>query len=543
MTEPVVTAISAALIAALRDSGRYPHPVAHLNVLETHISWVILTGSYAYKIKKPVNLGFLDFSTLEARRKYCEEELRLNRRLAPSIYESVVTITGTPDHPLIGGHGPVIEYAVRMREFTQNALASRLLADGAIRTAHIEAVAALVASFHAATGVAAHGSRYGTPESVIQPARDNFTQLAVLLPDKSDQSLLARLAHWTEREFNERRTLIEERQKEGRVRECHGDLHLGNIVMLEDALTPFDCIEFDAGLRWIDVMSEVAFLVMDLTDRGRADYASHFLNAYLEACGDYSGTEVLRFYRVYRAMVRAKVHALRARQGGLSPADELRLLAAARGYIDLAQRCAGDGRAALVLMHGLSGSGKSVLAQSLADNLAAIRLRSDVERKRLQGLAPLARSGSVLSAGLYTADLTRATYQRLLDLARVCVNAGNPVIVDATFLHRWQRELFRREASLRKIPFKILDVIAPEATLRARVAARQAANSDASEAGPEVLSHQLAHREALDLEESSSALRIDASGDCPEQVQHTTLKALCVWLGAQTSPEPKDASN
>ena len=565
----LATHLDAAIIAALRDPACYPHPVARIEVLETHISWVILTGRYAYKLKKPVNLGFLDFSTLEARRHYCEEELRLNRRSAPSLYETVVKITGSANNPRIGGDGAAIEYAVKMREFPQSALASRLLEAGALTAAHIDALATRIAAFHAQTGVAACGCPDGSPEAVIAPAHDNFTALATLLPDAADQARICALRIWTDQEFHARWTRFGARQTAGHVRECHGDLHLGNIVMLDGELTPFDCIEFNPALRWIDVMSEVAFLVMDLIDCGRTDFANRFLNAYLEAGGGYEGLDLLHFYWVYRALVRAKVHALRAAQDGIAAAERARLLGASRDYLELAQDCTGGGgsttsntsksyvtRPPIILMHGVSGSGKSVIAQALAEYTGAIRLRSDVERKRLCGLAAHARSCIVTSArsgivtsarssivtptrssfappapdaGIYAAELTLATYQRLLDLARGVINAGYAAVVDATFLKGWQRELFRRYANAKGIPFVIIDVTAPEAVLRARIAARLAAGNDASEADQAVLTQQLAHNDALTAEESSAVLRFDTARTDAE----ATLMATCAALRAR----------
>lgn len=500
------------LIAALRDPVplvSYPHAVQRMDMLETHISWVMLTGRYAYKIKKPVNLGFLDFSTLEARHHYCEEELRLNRRLAPSLYLAVVTITGSADCPCIHDEGVAIadsdvamEYAVKMREFPQSDLASALLAQDRLTGAHIDALAACIAAFHADTGVAAHGCPHGTPEMVIASARDNFAVLGNLLPDAADQARLAALLAWTEQEYEARHTLIEGRQAQGWVRECHGDLHLGNIVMLDGKLTPFDCIEFNPALRWIDVMSEVAFLLMDLLDRDRADFASRFLNAYLTTSGDHAGLGVLRFYRVYRAMVRAKVHALRAAQDGIVDTERVRLTCASRRYVNLAQRCADDAHSAVILMHGVSGSGKSVIAQALAEQIGAIHLRSDVERKRLNGIAPLARSDSMPATGIYTTDATRATYTRLLDLSRLAITAGYAVVVDGAFLQRWQRDLFRRQAQTRGLPLFIVAVTAPEATLRERITARLDAGNDASEADLAVLTQQLEKCDVLGGDES-----------------------------------------
>lgn len=529
------------LIAGLRNPSCYPHPVQHIEVLETHISWVVLTGPYAYKIKKPLNLGFLDFSTLARRRHSCEEELRLNRRLAPWIYEAVVKIGGSPAQPQVGGSGPALEYALKMREFAQGALASRMLAGGLLRSAHIDALAARIAAFHARSGVAAHGSPYGSAQAVLAAARDNFAQLAGLLEDPVDKACVAELRAWTEREYNMRLTQFVARQADGFVRECHGDLHLANIVMLEDGLTPFDCIEFSPALRWIDVMNEVAFLVMDLMDRGHTDFAYRFLNAYLEARADYAGLEVLRFYLVYRAMVRAKVHALRAAQEGVPAAERARLLQAGGGYVRLARQCTHDAQPAIVLMHGMSGSGKSVIAQSIAEHIGAIRLRSDIERKRLGGLAALERSRSPLAAGIYTPDLTFATYDRLLDLARSGANAGYRMVVDATFLMRWQRDLFRHQAHAHGVPLVIVDVVAPEPVLRARIDARLAAGTDASEADQAVLTRQFEQSDALGADELADTLRIDTAYSDWQSTAREACAALCSRLAASVVQQPHHA--
>lgn len=516
------------LIAALLSPECYAHAVTQPRLLETHISWVILTGRHAYKIKKPLNLGFLDFSTLAARRHCCMEELRLNQRLAPSIYEAVVSIAGTPQAPRVDAPGAAIEYAVRMREFPQESLASRLLAKGTQETnsanedhgsmshAQIAALGTDIAAFHAKAGIAARGSPHGAPEAVIAAARENFIALDRIPGLGACTPEITELRAWTEAQYGRKLTVFAERQSAGYVREVHGDLHLGNIVMLEGKLTPFDCIEFNPVYRWIDVMSEVAFLGMDLMDRGRTDLAFCFLNAYLEASGDYAGLAVLRFYLVYRALVRAKVHALRAIQDGLDAAESTRLLGASRGYIELARRCAHGAQPAIILMHGVSGSGKSFVAQRLAEYLGAIRLRADVERKRLAGLRPLTRSQSAPGAGLYTDEMTLATYNRLLDITRLVVSAGFCGIADATFLKRWQRALFRAQAQVRHIPFVIANVTAPVEVMHARIASRIAGQSDASEANDVVMTQQLAQCEALTQDELRVAVTInnaDANDD------------------------------
>jgi hypothetical protein len=497
------------LIAALQSPECYPHPVVGPRLIETHISWVLLTGKYAYKIKKPVDLGFVDFTTLALRRRYCEEELRLNRRLAPELYLAVVAIRGTMEAPRIGGKGRLIDYAVKMREFPQQALASRALAGGRFAAAEIDALAALIAGFHAVAPKAPARSSLGTPEAVLSSARQNFEQMLPLVAPPQDGKILRALRRWTEHEHARCRNALKARAVDGFVRECHGDLHLGNIVLLDRRPVPFDCIEFNEALRWIDVMNEVAFVVMDLADRGHADLGWRLLNRYLESTGDYDGVKVLRFYLVYRALVRAKVHLMRAHQPGLAGAEKARLLRAFRGYLRLARRFATPGRTSLIITHGLSGCGKTTATESLMAKLGAVRIRSDLERKRMHQLAPLAASGSGLGTGIYTRKTSAALYRKLGALARTVLKAGWPVVVDATFLRRTEREAFRALAQRLDARFLILNFRAPLELLRERVVARRASAADASEADIAVLQHQLDQREPLTPAEMAVAVVVD----------------------------------
>jgi hypothetical protein len=497
-----------------------------VRVLETHISWVLLTGEFAYKIKKPVYLGFLDFSTLGLRRHYCEEELRLNRRLAPELYLDLVEIRGTPAAPRVSGEGPVLDYAIRMREFPQASLASRALARGAFGAAEVDALAAQIATFHAGAPRARVQERFGAPDTVLEDALQNFEQVLPLIKSAPDDRVLRTLRRWTEHEFALRRDAIAARKREGFVRECHGDLHLGNVVVLDGRPVPFDCIEFNDSLRWVDVMNEAAFLAMDLEDRSRGDLRWRFLNRYLEATGDYAGLAVLPFYLVYRALVRAKVHLLRSRQPGLRRTEKARLARAFQGYLRLAGRLAAPQRVALILAHGLSGSGKTTLTQPLVEALGAVRMRSDLERKRLHGLAPLSSSGSGVGGGIYTAEATAATYRRLGELAQDALRAGFSVVVDAAFLRRSERDAFRAIAERLDAPFLILDFHAPIDVLRARVAERLARADDASEAGFAVLERQLATREPLTPAEMAAAYAVDATGPVSHEMWRPLLERL-----------------
>lgn len=470
-----------------------------LPVIETHISYVLFDRGTVYKIKKAVRFPFLDFTTLASREFYCREELRLNGRLAPSIYLDVVPITGTVDAPIIGpanGAG-AIEYAVRMREFDQNGLLSRVIARDELTSERVDALAVEVAAFHERTARAGGGLPYGQPDGILEDARQNFSAMAGL--EATDITLIDALREWTEREGARCAGAFVARKQQGCVRECHGDLHLGNIALVDGAITLFDCIEFNPAMRWIDVMSDVAFLVMDLRDRNRPDLAARFLNVYLERTGDYAGLDVLRFYIVYRALVRAKIARLRLAQ--TAPGGERDTLTREfRTYLDLALRETSPARPSVVITHGVAGSGKSTRAQALVD-AGAVAIRSDVERKRLRGLRPDARTGSDTGAGLYTEEINRQTYDRLAALARTIVAAGYTVVVDATFLKRAQRDLFRAVANELRVPFVIADCTAPVPVLQERVARRHARGRDPSEATLDVLAQQLASQEPLGPDE------------------------------------------
>ncbi len=500
-------------VEALLDPGAYDHEVEDIHLVETHISWVVLTGPFAYKIKKALNLGFLDFSTLDKRRFFCEEEIRLNRRLAPQVYLDVVPITGSPHTPTFKGEGPAIEYAVRMRQFLQDGLLDRLIARGALQTKHIDAITAVVARFHGEIPHAPPETPFGSPDRALAPVAENFRQILDLDHEPADRTRLETLRYWIHGLHGRLANTMARRKFEGRVRECHGDMHLGNMALEDDEILIFDGIEFSDDLRWIDVMNEVAFLVSDLEHRGRPDYAWRFLNGYLEITGDYAGLTVLRYYQAYRAMVRAKVTRIRLSQADVPESDKPAAEAEFRRYLAQVENYARPGRPTLVIMHGPSGSGKTVISQGLLERWGAIRIRSDVERKRLFLLAATESSHSAITGGIYTPEATYKTYNRLVHLARQILRAGYPTIVDASFLQREPRHLFRDLAGELKIPIVILDVYADESILRRRVEKRAAAGADASEADVSVLAQQLLDYGPLDVDEQSLALQIDGGSD------------------------------
>jgi len=346
--------------------------------------------------------------------------------------------------------------------------------------------------------------------------------LRPLLVDEPQRGAIDPLAGWEASEFAAIEPLLQQRRRQGRVRECHGDLHLGNVVQIDGRCTVFDCIEFNDDFRHIDVMSDVAFMAMDLQAHGCSGLAHRFVNGYLERSGDYAGARVLRYYVVYRALVRAKVAALRAAQPGAQTPDRL---AGVRPFIDLAQRCAQPGRGALLITHGLPGSGKTRGTQELLQAVGAIRIRADVERKRLFGLDPMARSGSALNEGLYSASATAATHARLHELTRPLLDGGIPVVLDATFGQRWQRDQARQLAAQLQLPFLILDFELPLDTLRARVRSRAAGGGDASEADLRVLEAQSRSAEPLTDDERACVLA------CPAQDAADDLELQRRWQG------------
>lgn len=493
------------LMQALQDPALYDHPVRDFQVLETHISWVILTGDYAYKIKKPMDFGFLDFSTLERRRHFCEEELRLNRRLAPNLYLEVLPITGSPEDPRIGGEGEAFEYAIRMRQFSQDELFDARQEKGQLTPELLASLARQTARFHDTLPPVAAGKPLGTPEAVFAAMRENFEQIRPLLSDDTLLGQLANLEQWTATTFERHRELISQRRANGFVRECHGDLHLANITVFEGEVTVFDCIEFNEPFRWIDVINDLAFLLMDLESRREPQLANLVLNTYLEYRGDFEALALLPLYKAYRAMVRAKIALFTLGNPALGEAEKAGLMQRYRDYTQLAESYSNIPNRYLLATTGLSASGKSSVSSSLARELGLIRIRSDVERKRLHGLGPLDQSKSPPGGNLYTPEATAQTYDRLASLSSELLSAGIPVIVDAACLKERERNLFADVAENQGVPFALLHCEAPEALRREWIRKR---SGDASEATEELLEAQSTWFEPLTAEEKTHTIHL-----------------------------------
>ena len=501
--------------------------------VETHSSWVVLSGEWVWKIKKPLDLGFLDYSTLALRRRYCEEEVRLNRRTAPELYVGVVALTRCADGVQPDGVGEALDYAVQMHRFPASALLATRLENGELEASHLDAVARHIADFHAAAASVETSAPWGRFAAVHEPVQQNFAQLRECLqenadvPAKDDLARLTRLERWSERTGQALAPVFAARRAAGRVRECHGDLHLANVVWLQDGPRLFDGIDFNPALRWTDVAADVAFLVMDLQARGRDDLAWGFLNAWVEWSGDHDALRVMRYYVVYRALVRAKVAAIRMEQ------TQGRERAAARDecgrYIQLAERASAPVAPVLFIAHGVSGSGKSVCAARLLAERAVIRVRADVERRRVAGLALDVRSSANPELQLYTPAMHARTYARLSAVGEAVIRAGWPVLLDATFLRRDGRDAMRALAKRCGVPCVIMACEAPVAVLRDRVARRLAQAADPSEADVNVLEGQLRTRQKLAADERAQAVIVDTSREIDWPAWLEAIDARCGW--------------
>ncbi len=504
-----------AMIAGLREPRAYPHPTRDIEVKETHISWVVLTGEFAYKIKKPVNFGFLDFSDLAKRGFYCQEEIRLNQRYAPDIYLSVEPIGGSADQPIVGASDPLLDYAVKMRQFDQRGIFKSLLASRQLGTLHIDRTAELIAELHCGAEHQKREAGLGSAGVIRRAVEETFCALSQRAADPEERARLVVLGAWAEDRFRQLAPFLEERRQQGYVRECHGDLHLGNLVWLNGRPVPFDCIEFDPALRWIDVVSEIAFLGMDLEVCGAGILAARFLNRYESLTGDYAGLRLWDYFRLYRALVRAKVSRL-----GISdtvrPDCSVQLTEDSFRYLAYAEKLTVPRQPRLFIMRGLSGSGKSFLAEEVASQWPAIWLRSDIERKRI---CPDPDAGH-----RYSDALTAETYTRLLDLTTTLLEAGLSVIVDATFLRRHQRTEQRALAERLRTPFTIIDVETPLDVIEQRIAERQSGNLEPSEATIAVARSQHQFAEQLTDDERLHVVRVDG--------QHPGLPDLILQLRA-----------
>ncbi|GKT12273.1 MAG: hypothetical protein ISEC1_P1250 [Thiomicrorhabdus sp.] len=442
---------TADLINQLCLPQSYPHPVDVITTIETHISVVFLTGPYAYKLKKPVNFGFLDFSDLIKRKKFCDLELKLNRRYAPKLYIDVTPIYLKADGDITlyaeKSIGNVVDYLVKMNQFDPNQVLGRRLQNESLDATQVESLAAQIANFHQSAKIVDQSAELGEPETVLQPMLDNFPTLSHQFGknNTSYSQQLDALHQWTLAQFKILKPLLAQRKKSGFIKACHGDLHIDNITLINNQPMMFDGIEFNENFRWIDVISDLAFLLIDLDFRQQRQLNRSVLSLYLSQTDDYNSLKLLRFYQVYRTLVRAKITTLRAEQLVENSIEREQLLQVALQYMHLASRYTETSKSPkLILLQGVSGSGKSHFANQLLTHLDAIIISSDRVRKQLYGITPLHRVSDAEKLILYSPQMNKKVYAKLLSEADKMLQLGFNVIVDATFLQCKHRNKFHR---------------------------------------------------------------------------------------------------
>lgn len=508
------------LVQSLIEGGTLGHSPEQCELIETHISSVIVTPDKVYKLKKPINLGFLNFSTQDRRRHFCHEEFRLNRRLSSDLYLGVIPVYGTVDQPSFDEISKITDYVVVMKPFEQKNQFDHLLQRGELDLQHMNSLADYIADFHLSAPKVDSSEDFGSADHVARPVRENFLQIRQYCDSPKLLNRVEHIEKWSEQWIARHVDRLLDRKTTGFVRECHGDLHCHNLAWYQGKPLAFDCIEFDPALYWIDVISDVAFLLMDLRFQNREDLAQIFLNRYLQVTGDYEGLTLLRFYMVYRAMVRAKIEAITAAQSGIEEKLARQAASSLDQYLDLAELIARESRGAILLMHGPSASGKSTVSSSISQCLSAVTVRSDVERKRLFELDQYQNHSTGFAQGIYNPKSTEMTYQRMLSLSGALVDAGFTVINDATFSRPEQRQLFYDLAADRNCPVQVIDLKVPESILRERIKQRK---NDVSDADIHVLEQQLKQWQPLLASEASVAIDVEDQGE-------KSLTALCNQL-------------
>ena len=495
------------LIQQMLSPEFYPHPVTiPIESIQTHASIVLLTGDFAYKLKKPVNFGFLDYSTVTKRQHFCTEEVRLNQRGAKELYLAVLPISKQGDRYQFGNEGEIVDYAVKMVQFPHSALLSSMFESGQITINDLEEMGRVVAQFHAQAQTSDYISSFGTVAKIRQSIDDNYRQTEKYIGRSQTQQQYIETKAYTDRFLLEHEQLFVDRIAGGFIRECHGDLHLRNICRWQTKILLFDCIEFNEPFRFVDTMYDVAFAVMDLEARGRKDLANRFLNTYVEQTGDWAGLQVLPMYLSRQAYVRAKVTSFLLDDAGISSEDRVAAAETAGNYYRQAWEYTRSKQGRLIMISGLSGSGKSTLGKQIAESLKGVQIRSDAVRKHLGGVSLLTKGDD----SLYTPEMTARTYQEVLALGAKLAAQGFTVILDAKYDRQSLRAAVIDLAQSEGIQLDIIYCTAPESVLLDRLLQR---TGDIADATVDLLASQQAAWEDFTPVEEQYITRIDTTVD------------------------------
>ncbi len=488
------------LIEELLDPGAYPEHPSQVTLIQTHISYLFLTDKYVYKIKKPVDFGFLDFTTLDKRLLYCTEEVRLNRRLAPDIYIGVVPVGLKNGKAAMEATEPPLEWAVKMRRLNDASILSNILSRGTVAEETIVRIAHAIAAFHKGAFSNPRISGFGSPEVIIRNATENFSQTERYVRVAVSKEAFDAMRSYTERFVSSNARLLLERVSSGYVRDCHGDLHCDHIS-IEGGIEIFDCIEFNERFRYSDVVADIAFLSMDLDFRNRPDLARILEDAYFDSTGDTDGRRLIGFYKCYRALVRAKVDCLKSEEAEVPAKERLDAFLSARVHFRLARQYSEGGlKPLLIVSSGLSGTGKTTLSMAIASMSGAVVISSDMVRKELAGIAPQTLCDSGYGEGIYTPELSARTYAEIVSRAKALLEKKRSVILDATFLRNDSIVAAQRAAKEAGADARIIRCVCPEEIVRKNILKResQVQQGAASDAGLEVYLRQKASLETLE---------------------------------------------
>ena len=502
------------VLGAFANPEFYDHPVERLETVETHISWIVLAGEFAYKLKKPVDFGFLNFSSLRRRRHFCHKEVELNSRLCPELYLGVVPVRDEHGKMVLGGNrGIIVEYAVKMRRLPEDRMLHRLLAEGTVEPHSIDQIASILANFHGHAATGGEVDRYGSGRVIRGNWDENFEQTREFVGSSITGAQFDYLVAWVRASMRRNRNLFRSRVEAGRIRDGHGDLRV-SAICVDQQLCIFDCIEFNKRFRYADVAADVAFLAMDLEAKGRPDLAGRFIDEYVSRSGDNGLLNVVDFYVCYRAYVRGKVESFLSVDSGAPEEVRADALATARARFSQAVSAAGRRQPPLLIITcGLSGSGKSAVAEALAAETGMSVVASDVVRKDLAGQASVRHTPVEYETGIYTPDVTRKTYREMLQLAKTGMERGESVLLDATFSNReWRiaaRDLAERLGAL----FLCIECRAGDDVIRERLEARSAAGTSVSDASWGTYVRQRDQFDAVTELDRWQHLIVDTSGD------------------------------
>jgi aminoglycoside phosphotransferase family enzyme/predicted kinase len=525
-------------IAALLDPAAYPDPVESVELVQTHISYVLLTDDKVYKLKKPVDLGFLNFTTLRRRHYYCRQEVALNRRLCDGTYLGVVRVTEQDGRYQIGGSGTVVDYAVEMRRLPAGRMMDQLLEAGQLEPAMVDRLAGKIATFHNASATGREIERFGSPRVIERNWRENFEQTQPFIGRTLTAWQAALLEVSISAFIVRNQSLFRERIAAGRIRDCHGDLRASAVCFTDD-ICVYDCIEFNRRFRYSDVASEVSFLAMDLDRRGRPDLADRFVASYQAESGDDGTGRVLNFYKCYRAYVRGKVNSFQLDVPEIPAAAKLTAQASAQHYFELACRYAAiDRPPLLIVMAGLSGTGKSAVANGLATGHGLHVIASDAVRKNLAGVPAGEHRYGAYEGGIYSTEFSERTYDAIRDRARRLLIDGQSVVLDATFQQREERERAMALATEAGALTFCVETAAGASVVRERLAAREQDATTLSDARWETYLQQVEHFEPVTELDDWQHIRVDA-----EQPLDDVVAGAVSALTARLLPAPLDAGS